>query len=90
MYIWTFLIFNLVTLKTAHIIDDPSLITAPPMYDNGNAVMHDDSLTVQTYIVNDCLFDSVTQSDNYISQNYVDAYIDIFKGCIMITFLLSD
>ena len=45
--------------------------------------MNDNSPLIQTYIINDCLFDSGAQSDNYISQTYVDSYIDVFRDYII-------
>jgi hypothetical protein len=53
------------------------------MHKTGYVVMYDNTPTVQTYIINNCLFDSGAQSDNYISQDFVNAYMDVFKNCII-------
>ncbi len=53
------------------------------MHKTGYVIMNDNSPLIQTYIINDCLFDSGAQSDNYISQTYVDSYIDVFRDYII-------
>jgi hypothetical protein len=53
------------------------------MHKSGYVIMNDDTPAVQTYIIHNCLFDSGAQSDNYISQDYVNSYIDIFKEYII-------
>jgi hypothetical protein len=62
---------------------NPSILNAPPMHKSGYVIMNYDSPAVQTYITHNCLFDSGAQSDNYISQDYVNSYIDIFKEYII-------
>jgi hypothetical protein len=61
----------------------PTLINSPPMHKTGYVIVNPDTPTCETYIINSCLFDSGAQSDNYISQSYVDSYIDIFKEFII-------
>jgi hypothetical protein len=61
----------------------PSIINAPPMHKTGYVVMNDDTPRMETYIINSCLYDLGAQSDNYISQSYVDSNSDIFSEYII-------
>jgi hypothetical protein len=59
------------------------MVNAPPMHKTGYVIMNDNTPLIQTYTINNCLFDSGAQSDNYISQNFVNSFIDIFRDHIM-------
>jgi hypothetical protein len=65
------------------ILLNPSILNAPPMHKSGYVIMNDGSPAVQTHIIHNCLFDSNAQSDNYISQDYVNSYIEIFNEYII-------
>lgn len=49
-----------------------------PMYISGYVISND-----ETYIIDTALFDTGASSANYISQSYVDKYIDIFEPYIL-------
>jgi hypothetical protein len=59
------------------------MVNAPPMHKTGYVIMNNNSPLIQTYNINNCLFDSGAQSDNYISQDYVNSFIDIFRDLIL-------
>jgi hypothetical protein len=53
----------------------------PPMHKTGYVIINEPY--VETYKINSCLFDTGAQSDNYISQSYVDKYKDVFSDYII-------
>jgi hypothetical protein len=52
------------------------------MYISGYVIEKGDTID-ETYIIDSALFDTGASSANYISQTYVDKYIDIFKPHIL-------
>jgi hypothetical protein len=55
----------------------PDLKTFPPMHKSGNVIIDNNS-----YIINECLFDSGAESDNFISQSFIDMNCDILTEFI--------
>ena len=49
----------------------------PPMHKSGNVIIENNS-----NIINECLFDSGAESDNFIAQAYIDTNCDILKEFI--------
>ena len=49
----------------------------PPMHRRGNVIIND-----QSYIIDECLFDSGAESDNFISQTFIDKNSVIFADSI--------
>jgi hypothetical protein len=47
------------------------------MHKTGNVIIHDNS-----YIINECLFDSGAESDNFIAKSFIDKNCDIFAEYI--------
>jgi hypothetical protein len=47
------------------------------MHKTGNVIIHDNS-----YIINECLFDSGAESDNFIAKSFIDKNCDIFDEYI--------
>jgi hypothetical protein len=45
----------------------------PPMHKTGNVIVSDNA-----YIIDQCLFDSGAESDNFILQKFIDMNCDIF------------
>ena len=43
------------------------------MHKTGNVIIHEN-----TYIINECLFDTGAESDNFIAKTYVNKNCDIF------------
>lgn len=56
--------------------------THPPMHKTGYVIIEEESIT-ETYAIDRALFDSGAQSDNYISQAYVDSHIAVFSDFIL-------
>ena len=44
------------------------------MIKTGYVILDNNNSDCETYIINSCLFDTGAQSDNYISQSYVNSY----------------
>lgn len=61
---------------------NPSLHKYMPMYISGY-VIETQNDTAETYIIDSCLMDSGASSANYVSQDFVDKYIDIFQPHIL-------
>ena len=55
----------------------PQHRTLPPMHRRGNVIIND-----QSYIIDECLFDSGAESDNFISQTFIDKNHVIFTDSI--------
>ncbi len=53
-----------------------------PMYISGYVIEMRDEVE-ETYIIDSALFDTGASSANYISQDFVDKYIDIFQPHIL-------
>jgi hypothetical protein len=47
------------------------------MHKSGNVIIHDN-----TYIINECLFDSGAESDNFIAKSFIEKNCDIFAEYI--------
>ncbi len=62
-------------LSTLHILNSliPNFKNIPPMHKTGNVIIHEN-----TYIINECLFDTGAESDNFIAKTYVNKNCDIF------------
>ena len=55
----------------------PNLRDIPPMHKTGNVIVNDNA-----YIIDQCLFDSGAESDNFILQNFIDMNCDILAEFI--------
>ena len=70
---------NVYNVSSFHILNllVPQHRTLPPMHRSGNVIVNE-----QSYIIDECLFDSGAESDNFISQTFIDKNHVIFADSI--------